>query len=222
MKKNKTLVVALAIVLTLSIGYALFSQTINITGTATAQGSFSFTPVCTIGIDDGLAATTSAKATETSSIITKFNTIMTSAGLDTIPTTVAGSSNNTCTISGNTVTISTTLSYPGAMSLFTIKITNTGTISGIFDDDADILSGGSSSGVNGANIAIYIDGVNSIPSNISDIDTYQSSVMTHVFAPNDVLYLIYVFYWDPDSSTSCTGTSCQYIKSYDIPFVQAN
>ena len=177
MKKNKTMIVAvLAIVLTLAVGYALFSQTINITGQANAQGSFSFTPVCTIGIDDGLAATPSAKDSEASTAITKYNAIVSSLGKDTIPTTVAGSSNNTCTISGNTVTISTTLSYPGAMSLFTVKITNTGTIGGIFGDDPYIFAGGSSNGLKNQNIAIYIDGVNGIPSEASEGDAYVSSV----------------------------------------------
>jgi len=41
MRRNRPLIIAvLAALLTLSIGYALFSQTINVTGTATGQGSF--------------------------------------------------------------------------------------------------------------------------------------------------------------------------------------
>ena len=39
-KKNKILVGCLALLLVLSVGYALFSDTITINGTATAKGSF--------------------------------------------------------------------------------------------------------------------------------------------------------------------------------------
>ena len=223
MKKNKKMIVALlAIVLTLSIGYALFSQTINITGSATASGSFEFTPVCTIGVDSGIIPQNGTAATEAASIISKYNTLMTATSNDLIPTTIAGSSNNTCTVSGNTVTISTTLAYPGAMSMFTVKITNTGTVSGMFGSDNSLLIAGTSNGVADANIAIYIDGVNGMPSTVAAVEAYQTSIESHVFAPNDTVYLVYAFYWDPDSTTSCSGNSCQDTFTYTIPFVQAN
>ena len=39
-KQNIAIIAVVALVLAVAVGYALFSQTINITGTATAQGSF--------------------------------------------------------------------------------------------------------------------------------------------------------------------------------------
>mgnify|MGYP003308183578 CR=1 FL=1 len=39
-KKNKILVGCLSLLLVLSVGYALFSETITINGTATAKGNF--------------------------------------------------------------------------------------------------------------------------------------------------------------------------------------
>ena len=47
-KKNKILVVCLTLLLALSVGYALFSETITINGTATAKGSFDMTYTCEV------------------------------------------------------------------------------------------------------------------------------------------------------------------------------
>ena len=45
--RNKILVGCLALLLALSVGYALFSETITINGTATAKGSFDIGFECT-------------------------------------------------------------------------------------------------------------------------------------------------------------------------------
>ena len=45
-KKNKILVGCLALLLVLSVGYALFSETITINGTATAKGNFDIVGTC--------------------------------------------------------------------------------------------------------------------------------------------------------------------------------
>ena len=222
LKQKVSLVVVLGVLLTLAVGYALFSQTINITGTATASGSFQFTPVCTIGVDSGISDTASA-------IITRYNTLMTAASAETIPTAVAGSTSNSCTISGNTVTFATTLQYPGAMSMFTVKITNTGTISGKFNEDANLLNGGSgSTSGNGTlhrmvhqNIALYIEGTNMFPTSLAQVDTLEATIFGYEFEPNDVVYLVYVAYWDPDSNVSCNGgSSCEHTFSFDLPIDQ--
>ena len=114
MKKNKTMIVAvLAIMLTISIGYALFSQTINVTGSATAQGSFQITSECSFGIDDDIS--------------TIFPTMYTTTTDVQLPTE-GGYSNDTCSVTNNNVTFNATLAYPGATRYFTVKMTNTGSV----------------------------------------------------------------------------------------------
>ena len=44
--RNKIFVGCLALLLVMVVGYALFSQNLNIMGTATAKGDFSITPIC--------------------------------------------------------------------------------------------------------------------------------------------------------------------------------
>ena len=52
---NKTtVIIVLAVFLTLSVGYALFSDTITIEGTATAQGNFDLTATCNTGVSQEL------------------------------------------------------------------------------------------------------------------------------------------------------------------------
>ena len=51
-KKNKILVGCLALLLVLSVGYALFSETIEINGTATAKGDFDITYTCSVVSED--------------------------------------------------------------------------------------------------------------------------------------------------------------------------
>ena len=41
-KKNMIIIGVIALILAVSVGYALFSDTLTINGTATAQGDFSF------------------------------------------------------------------------------------------------------------------------------------------------------------------------------------
>jgi len=228
MKKNRTMiVVALAIVLTLSIGYALFSQTINITGTATASGSFEFTPTCTIGIDSGIIPNNSDETTVINNLISNQNAHITSRGTGTpMPTTVGGSSNNTCVVDGNQVTMTTTLAYPGALQLFTVKITNTGTISGRMDPtkymDVDYSGSGPT---NYYIVGVYIDGVNVIPANYANLSSVITQYTNHEYKPNDVVYIVYGFSWNqsPAFSYSCDGgTNCTTTYTFTLPFEQYN
>ena len=55
-RKNKLLIGCLALLLVLSVGYALFSETITINGTATAKGSFDITTTCVPGYSSELFA----------------------------------------------------------------------------------------------------------------------------------------------------------------------
>ena len=45
-KNNKILIGCLALLLVMSVGYALFSDTITINGSATAKGEFKLTTTC--------------------------------------------------------------------------------------------------------------------------------------------------------------------------------
>ena len=96
--KNKVLIGCLALLLVLSVGYALFSDTITINGTASAKGEFSLTTTC-----DDIAPTNSeqnAGLVSDAKIICKDNIINASA----------------------------TLGYPGSIKWFRVKVENTGTI----------------------------------------------------------------------------------------------
>ena len=104
-KKNKILVGCLALLLVLSVGYALFSETIEINGTATAKGNFVFETTCspgdvrnvTGGIEEG------------------------------------GYGQESCVANDNMVTLSTELLYPSALRMYTIEMKNTGTIDGMVE-----------------------------------------------------------------------------------------
>lgn len=110
-KKSKILIGCLALLLVLSVGYAYFSQNITINGTATAKGDFNITPTCIPGPLEN-ADTSILHA----SVLNNH-----------------GYKNETCTVNdaNDTVTIKTEFEYPGAGRLYTIKMTNTGTIDAI-------------------------------------------------------------------------------------------
>ena len=156
MKKNKRIIVALlAIVLTLSIGYALFSQTINITGTATASGSFQITSDCTIGLPSAI----DQKLTNISVNDQK------------------GTTNNVCTVGNDyNVTFSSNLLYPGAVQYFTIKMTNTGS-----EDAYLYLDDANEPAYEATNVTLCYDGAtgidaNNTPNGVIDTSTECSNV----------------------------------------------
>ena len=107
-KKNKILVGCLALLLVLSVGYALFSETITINGTATAKGNFDIVLGCEKGI---------------SSI---FGTSLPSGWK-----AEGGYENDTCTVSGNTVSMNSEFLYLGASRYYTLSFENKGTFDAI-------------------------------------------------------------------------------------------
>jgi len=120
MKKNLSVAVVVVVLLTLAVGYALFSQTINITGTATAQGNFEITTTCDPGI-----VPADLRSHFSSDIVTE-----------------KGYTNDLCepvssaTSQGNsTVSFQVNLLYPGATRYFTIKMTNTGSITAALNEN---------------------------------------------------------------------------------------
>ena len=83
--KNKILIGCLALLLVLSVGYALFSETIVINGTATAKGGFELTTTCVKGLS---------------------NDIITHIGGDTTSETFQGGySNDSCNVTNQRVDI---------------------------------------------------------------------------------------------------------------------
>ena len=121
--KNKILVGCLALLLVLSVGYALFSDTITINGTATAKGDFAFEITTMKGIDADI---------KTSNMYAILNDYGVSG--DTISFgSEEGVEISSITNTNNTITYSASISEPGQSQYFTAKITNTGTIPMTFD-----------------------------------------------------------------------------------------
>lgn len=108
MKNNKIFIVCLALLLTLSIGYAYFSESIRVSGTISAKGSFDITLNCSQGYHS-----------ELSSYYSSLNEGQ------------VGYSNGSCSVSGNSVTMGVNLAYPGSNRVFTVKMTNNGTMDAI-------------------------------------------------------------------------------------------
>ena len=105
-KINKVLLGILAFVVVCVMGYALFSETITVTGTATVDAKWSFKTTCNPGLD-----ITAMEALGVSDMIKE-----------------GGYKDDTCSVNGNKVTASVSLEYPTAKRWFTITVTNTGTI----------------------------------------------------------------------------------------------
>lgn len=106
-ENNKILLAVLAFVVTAMIGYALFSDNIKITGSATAQGTFDIKATCIKGVDNGL---------------------YTAYGLDREEFKEGGYKNDYCNVNGNSVSFGANLEFPSAVRYFTIILTNNGTI----------------------------------------------------------------------------------------------
>ena len=110
--RNKIFVGCLALLLVMVAGYALFSQNLTINGTAKAEGGFSVTPTCQTGIPANLVTSVKAMA-------------------DTDWVDENGYYDDSCTVSGDTVSFNSSFKWAGARRYFTIKVTNTGSITAI-------------------------------------------------------------------------------------------
>lgn len=110
-KNNKILVGCLALLLAMSVGYALFSDTITVNGTATAKGNFDVTATCQTGLASNI----------------KYIANQLRVAED------GGYQNDSCSVSGNVVSLNTELLYPGARRNYTVKLTNTGTIDAFYE-----------------------------------------------------------------------------------------
>lgn len=109
MKKN-IIIGVVALLLAVSVGYALFSDTLNINGTAKADGTFQLTYECQPGMDEDIWLPLYDLEKE------------------------QGYKNDTCSVNGDTINFSSELEYPGATRYFTIKVTNNGSINAVLSD----------------------------------------------------------------------------------------
>ena len=101
--KNKILVGCLALLLVMTVGYALFSETITINGTATARGNFDIGFVCTsitpIGNATGNCSisgqiiTTTSNLTKPSETVTYIVTLSNNGNIPALLRTVDSSNN---------------------------------------------------------------------------------------------------------------------------------
>ena len=110
-KSNKILLGVLSFVVVCVVGYALFSETITVTGTATARGDFSFEKKCFAGDSRNVHQVHPE----------------------------GGYGQESCTVNGDTVTVSTELLYPTAFRFYTIEIKNTGSIDGMVKIDKELI-----------------------------------------------------------------------------------
>ena len=106
---RKLIVAALTFFLVLSIGYAVFSETITIEGTATAQMEGGVEFECASGI-----------ISETGVDPTPFEEM----GGTKFPSKEGGYSNDSCSVIDGKITVSADFAYPLAGRAFTIKMTN--------------------------------------------------------------------------------------------------
>ena len=113
--RNKIFVGCLALLLVMVAGYALFSQNLNITGTAKAQGEFSLSMTCTPGILDEIKNYEAGYGSQ------------------------SGYSNDSCSVANDTATFHTDLAYPTARRYFTVKVVNTGSVTAV-DESVDVIT----------------------------------------------------------------------------------
>ncbi len=130
-KSNKLLIIILTCIVTLMMGYALFSENITVTGTATAKGNFDIEVTCTKGVPSNLQGALNAALDIDGIYTANFG----------YPKTENGYTNDTCTVNGNNISYSANLLYPGALRYFIVKTKNIGTISAKLDS-LEYLNGG--------------------------------------------------------------------------------
>ena len=117
-KKNVIIIGIIALILAVSVGYALFSDTLNINGTATAKGDFSMSATCTPGLID--------------------ERFMDANTMNRAPSLDNNYGSDSCQVNDNKITYSAELLQPGAVRNFTIKITNTGSIAATLNEENGI------------------------------------------------------------------------------------
>ncbi len=134
-KNNKLLIGMLAFVVACVVGYALFSENITVTGSATASGDWGITASCS----DTIPA----------AVVDDYETTDVQGGFE----------KDSCEASANTIIANTTLLYPSAMKLYHGEYKNTGSINAVFKIGTDLTNvlGGAASedGALSAELKLY-------------------------------------------------------------------
>ncbi len=106
-KGNKILLGILTFVLVCVVGYALFSDNITVTGSATASGDWSITTTCNNG-------------DIYNKVLPEFTYLKEGGYVD-----------KNCSITNNKISIETELQYPTATRVYTVELKNTGSIDAV-------------------------------------------------------------------------------------------
>ena len=175
MNKKVGIVATMATLLVFAIGYALFSQKINITGSARAQGDFQITPTCYMGISDG----NNANENFESLFALEWSNFHENGAV--MPVNGNGASNATCSPDPNypnRINFSVDLAYPGAAQYFTVKMTNTGSTKAQIDfpNSSTVVASEVCADVN-SNGTIANDECVNVLSDIPELDAYMPFVM---------------------------------------------
>ena len=91
------------------------NESVTVTGTATAQGSFDITTTCVKGFSNSFSKYT-----------------------DGYPGAAGDVKNSTCTVNGETATFNVEFGYPGSYQYYTLQFKNTGTMDALFLNDSDL------------------------------------------------------------------------------------
>ncbi len=230
-KGNKILLAVLAFVLVCVSGYALFSENITVTGSATASGDWSITATCQPGIPS----------------------LIGSAADDLLRHKEGGYSGDTCNGTGGTkVSFNTNLLYPSAARHFTVKFTNTGNIAATIDmsGNAEIFEtiifknessevceiNSSNQKVNCNDRLTYGTGISNFINDsilgfsdksgkfysIDQVDEFINSDTGAVALENgESIYVALTIYWDEDYVSSNNSANLSFEVNADVDFIQA-
>ena len=224
-KSNKILLGVLSFVVVCVVGYALFSDSITVTGTATASGSFDILATCQTGLSN-----------DTLSILAPGENV--NADIDQ-----AGYKNDSCEVINEDVKIAVEFEYPTARRYFTINFKNNGTIAASFDLQNGIVDSTTacSKDYNAAenctpltgDYAIFNDfyqadmlGIKTssgkiLTSEDEDWSNYVSDEGVVTLNPNDTMIFFLEMHWSSEDE----GNNKEYLKTHldlDFNFSQAS
>ena len=146
-KGNKLLLGMLTFVVVCVVGYALFSENINVTGSVTASGDFNFTMTCHKG--------------------NYYNLDLGTEG---------GYGTESCTTTNKAITISTELQYPSAYRTYAVDVKNTGNVDAMIkldDEGYPILD--ETISLNGETMKLYNKKTNELYKSFNSIDEIDAS-----------------------------------------------
>ena len=169
-KGNKLLLGMLTFVVVCVVGYALFNENINVTGSVTASGDWSITASCS----------------------------------DTIPAEVlsdygksggkqGGYEKDSCLVSGNKVTTSTTLLYPTAKKIYQVEYKNTGSVNAVFKmgpDATTVLQDASMQpGALDLKLSLYNKKTNELYKTYTGLDVFEEPGYNYGYVYVDKVYI---------------------------------